>query len=152
MNQSTNKESSRPREKRRRRRRQSRPKSKVVLRAVLTVRSCVAGEGLLLYHGPIFGESRYPAAAGVAAHPLQISGLAPGRPYRLSRRCANFNVDGYDYDFESTGPAGAAGAAVHTLLIDNYDSYTYNLFQLLAVVNGQAPFVVYNDDDGGDLW
>jgi hypothetical protein len=25
---------------------------------------------------------------------------------------------------------------VKTILIDNYDSYTYNLFQLLAVVNG----------------
>ena len=47
-----------------------------------------------------------------------------------------------------------AGAedTIHTLLIDNYDSYTYNLFQLLAVVNGQEPFVVYNDDCDGDLW
>lgn len=67
----------------------------------------------------------------------------------MSRRCTSFNVDGED--LKSTGSAGAAGT-VHTLLIDNYDSYTYNLFQLLAVVNGQAPFVVYNDDDGGDLW
>lgn len=41
--------------------------------------------------------------------------------------------------------------AVYTLLIDNYDSYTYNLFQQLAIINGRAPFVVYNDDDGGDL-
>lgn len=45
-----------------------------------------------------------------------------------------------------------AGGVVHTLLIDNYDSYTYNLFQQLAVINGRAPYVVYNDDDGGDLW
>lgn len=27
---------------------------------------------------------------------------------------------------------------LRTLLIDNYDSYTYNLFQLIAEVNGGA--------------
>jgi len=32
-----------------------------------------------------------------------------------------------------------------TLLIDNYDSFTYNLFQLLAEVNGREPLVVRND-------
>jgi para-aminobenzoate synthetase len=35
---------------------------------------------------------------------------------------------------------------VRTLLIDNHDSYTYNLFQLLAVVSGSEPVVVANDD------
>jgi para-aminobenzoate synthetase len=34
---------------------------------------------------------------------------------------------------------------VRVLLIDNYDSYTYNLAQLLAQTYGQAPDVVYND-------
>ncbi|MDH6543549.1 aminodeoxychorismate synthase component I [Streptomyces sp. SPB4] len=34
---------------------------------------------------------------------------------------------------------------MRTLLIDNHDSYTYNLFQLLAEVNGQEPVVVAND-------
>ncbi|HEX3042918.1 MAG TPA: aminodeoxychorismate synthase component I [Solirubrobacterales bacterium] len=33
-----------------------------------------------------------------------------------------------------------------TLLIDNYDSFTYNLFQLLAKVNGREPLVVRNDE------
>jgi para-aminobenzoate synthetase len=32
-----------------------------------------------------------------------------------------------------------------TLLIDNYDSFTYNLFQLLAEANGEEPIVVRND-------
>jgi para-aminobenzoate synthetase len=32
-----------------------------------------------------------------------------------------------------------------TLLIDNYDSFTYNLFQLLAEANGDEPMVVRND-------
>ncbi|KAK4279689.1 hypothetical protein QN277_011428 [Acacia crassicarpa] len=35
---------------------------------------------------------------------------------------------------------------VRTLLIDNYDSYTYNIYQALSVVNGVPPVVVQNDD------
>jgi para-aminobenzoate synthetase len=33
-----------------------------------------------------------------------------------------------------------------TLLIDNYDSFTYNLFQLLAEANREEPIVVRNDE------
>ncbi|MFJ8001043.1 aminodeoxychorismate synthase component I [Streptomyces sp. NPDC096310] len=36
-----------------------------------------------------------------------------------------------------------------TLLIDNYDSYTYNLFQLIAEVNGEEPVVLLNDAPAG---
>jgi len=35
---------------------------------------------------------------------------------------------------------------MRTMLIDNYDSFTYNLFQYLAGVNGHDPVVIPNDD------
>lgn len=39
---------------------------------------------------------------------------------------------------------------LRTLLIDNYDSYTYNIWQLLADINGVEPYVVYNNDFDGN--
>ncbi|XP_075502799.1 aminodeoxychorismate synthase, chloroplastic-like isoform X1 [Primulina tabacum] len=35
---------------------------------------------------------------------------------------------------------------IRTLLIDNYDSYTYNIFQELSIINGLSPMVIHNDE------
>jgi para-aminobenzoate synthetase len=40
---------------------------------------------------------------------------------------------------------------MRTLLVDNYDSFTYNLFHLLAQVTGTEPVVVRNDEPGWHL-
>jgi para-aminobenzoate synthetase len=46
---------------------------------------------------------------------------------------------------KSLNVASSASPQLRTLLIDNYDSYTYNIWQSLARVNGIEPIVVYND-------
>ena len=39
----------------------------------------------------------------------------------------------------------AGGGVMRTLLVDNHDSYTYNVFHLLAAASGEEPVVVNND-------
>jgi para-aminobenzoate synthetase len=43
-------------------------------------------------------------------------------------------------------PAQSNGVTVRTLLVDNYDSFTYNLFHYVAEIIGVEPIVVRNDD------
>lgn len=37
---------------------------------------------------------------------------------------------------------------IKTLLIDNYDSFTCNLYHLIAEVNGMPPILIHNDQEG----
>ena len=37
------------------------------------------------------------------------------------------------------------GPGIVTLIVDNYDSFTYNLFHYLHDINGAPPIVVYNN-------
>lgn len=94
---------------------------------------------------------------------LQVRGTRAGR-YSSASIASSWNTERRrstkGREWRSRGPeaqyairdADAELGGVYTLLIDNYDSYTYNLFQQLAVINGRPPFVVYNDGEGCDLW
>ncbi|WP_345710891.1 aminodeoxychorismate/anthranilate synthase component II, partial [Kineococcus glutinatus] len=44
--------------------------------------------------------------------------------------------------------SSASSTPRRVLLVDNHDSYTYNLFQLVAEVTGRDPVVVRNDEAG----
>lgn len=45
----------------------------------------------------------------------------------------------------------SSAISLRALLIDNYDSYTYNLFQLLYTTSGLRPFVFQNDSPWNEI-
>jgi len=71
-----------------------------------------------------------PPAARWAPLPPQVPASA-ARRVRSPRRLAARRATG-----EEAPEPVEAQMPVRTLLIDNYDSYTYNIFQELSVVNG----------------
>ncbi|KAF8658874.1 hypothetical protein HU200_059373 [Digitaria exilis] len=73
--------------------------------------------------------------------PVPASSAAAARRVCPPRRLAARRAKG-----EEAPEPVEAQAPVRTLLIDNYDSYTYNIFQELSVVNGVPPVVVRNDE------
>ncbi|PUZ59256.1 hypothetical protein GQ55_4G026300 [Panicum hallii var. hallii] len=85
-----------------------------------------------------------PPAARWAPLPPQVPASASSsaaRRVRPPRRLAARRAKG-----EEAPEPVEAQKPVRTLLIDNYDSYTYNIFQELSVVNGVPPVVVRNDE------
>ncbi len=87
-------------------------------------------------------QPRLRAARPDAARPARLAplALAPGAPARRPRRPGGRRGARRQRPRPRTG-----GIAMRTLLVDNHDSYTYNVFHLLAGVSGEEPIVVDND-------
>lgn len=66
--------------------------------------------------------------------------MAPRRPYLIEQLCISAERQTMEV------PQLSRETAMRTLLIDNHDSFTYNLYQYLAVANDEEPLVVRNDE------
>ncbi len=97
----------------------------------------VQSEHYRVHLGSAVEELRRRAALQV---PLPFRALVPGRRAGTGGRGGRAAGAG-------AGPAGpgTGGSLMKTLLVDNHDSYTYNVFHLLAAASGEEPMVVNND-------
>jgi para-aminobenzoate synthetase len=112
---------------------------------------CAAGAGAFSRHGATGALGRR------CCSPLPLSWSLPSRSrLRGARRHSLQAVlqSGRQVHLKPSDPLPHRpppnSPPLKTLLIDNYDSYTYNLYQQLAIINGEAPHVVHNDAEGGD--
>ncbi|KAF3325578.1 aminodeoxychorismate synthase [Carex littledalei] len=87
------------------------------------------------------------ASLGIRSYPwwLRRSSAASSGGCRLGSVQHSRHLSALRREGEGGG-GGGGNELVRTLLIDNYDSYTYNIFQELTVVNRVAPVVIYNDE------
>ena len=76
------------------------------------------------------------------------SGNAESTYREWCRRCSSAAPAASDWrrdEPERRRDQARRGCPMRTLLVDNYDSYTYNVFHLLAAASGEEPIVVRND-------
>jgi para-aminobenzoate synthetase len=107
----------------------------------------------------VAGGSRNPQAAAFHRRQIEEGWLVSREELREAHlqslhmsveldRAAVEDQDRLEYALAEVGHGAILASSpprLKTLLIDNYDSFTYNLFQLLAEVNGEEPTVVPND-------
>ena len=117
-------------------------------RAEIAGRASGRGPGLPLRRGPVGALPGAPAQRrrglrrrAALQVPLPLRALVPRRRARTGGR-------GGRPAGARAGPAGpgtGGSLTMRTLLVDNHDSYTYNVFHLLAAASGEEPMVVNND-------
>ena len=106
--------------------------------------------------GGAVGDLPPPSAPGGGALRRHAAGAVPAPPGALvhgAERSSHVERVIHTLLDRSARGLGRLGSAVEkracrrlsTLLVDNYDSYTYNVFHLLAAACGEEPIVVHND-------
>ncbi len=69
---------------------------------------------------------------------IRRNGKQPKWPWQREETWRNSDISQYTPNLEIDQPLSC-------VLLENYDSYSYNLYQLIYTLNGKPPFVVHND-------